>query len=488
VTKKDLLSDMENERFVFLIRRSESLLWKSFLNLSYPHFEKAVGLPWNPRFAIHTKDNEIVHLEEDVKQLGSFFESSTSTILKFRDRLLQSVNALEALTLDLHTKDFSACSNEELIDAIKCFSVQARLTYNFLLPFAFVDKMISSEILSELKGSSDEKQELLGLLTLPTKENEHINEKRDFLNLVLAFGSNNFEEKLGDYLDAYAWVGARGMWFGRAWNKDNIKNRVDEFLNDDKDPKEELLAFEVQREKNLKESDALLRKLGARKGSKLYDFVHLARDFAYLRTWRTDKVYWSAYLLKDLFEEAIIRFHKQKEDVVYYTWLELLTGLESGEDTLSKEELEQRKKSFAIVANRDALHVFSDDEELALLDKALGEYKQKEFALLKGVVAFKGRVRGPVKVIRGYTDLGDKVKKGDILVAVMTFPSLVTAMERAAAFVTDEGGILCHATIIAREMKKPCVIGTKHATTVFNDGDLVEVDANTGLIRKLDGF
>ena len=79
----------------------------------------------------------------------------------------------------------------------------------------------------------------------------------------------------------------------------------------------------------------------------------------------------------------------------------------------------------------------------------------------------------------------NKVLRGDILVATMTFPNYVPAMEKAAAFVTDEGGILCHAAIIAREMRKPCIIGTKIATKVFKDGDKVEVDATKGIVRKI---
>jgi len=58
-------------------------------------------------------------------------------------------------------------------------------------------------------------------------------------------------------------------------------------------------------------------------------------------------------------------------------------------------------------------------------------------------------------------------------------------MEKAAAFVTDEGGILCHAAIVAREMKKPCIVGTRYATQIFHDGDLVEVDADKGMVRKI---
>ena len=67
----------------------------------------------------------------------------------------------------------------------------------------------------------------------------------------------------------------------------------------------------------------------------------------------------------------------------------------------------------------------------------------------------------------------------------MTNPSFLSAMHRAAAFVTNEGGITCHAAILAREMKKPCITGTKIATKVFQDGDLVEVDAERGIVRKI---
>ncbi len=67
----------------------------------------------------------------------------------------------------------------------------------------------------------------------------------------------------------------------------------------------------------------------------------------------------------------------------------------------------------------------------------------------------------------------------------MTEPSYLSVMKKAAAFVTDEGGILCHAAIVARELKKPCVTGTKIATKVLKDGDRIEVDADRGIIRIL---
>ncbi len=71
------------------------------------------------------------------------------------------------------------------------------------------------------------------------------------------------------------------------------------------------------------------------------------------------------------------------------------------------------------------------------------------------------------------------------MVSHTTFPSLVPAMKKAAAIVINEGGLLSHAAIVSREMRKPCVIGTRIATKVFKDGDEVEVDAEKGVVRRL---
>ena len=67
----------------------------------------------------------------------------------------------------------------------------------------------------------------------------------------------------------------------------------------------------------------------------------------------------------------------------------------------------------------------------------------------------------------------------------MTTPDFVTAMKRAAAIVTNEGGILCHAAVVSREFGIPCVVGTKIATKAIRTGDFIEVDGNKGIIRIL---
>ncbi len=101
---------------------------------------------------------------------------------------------------------------------------------------------------------------------------------------------------------------------------------------------------------------------------------------------------------------------------------------------------------------------------------------------IHGQSASQGKARGQVKIVLTKKDIY-KVLEGDVLVSPMTRPDFVPAMKRASAFVTDEGGITCHAAIISRELKKPCIIGTKIATQVLKDGDLVEVDADKGAVR-----
>ena len=104
---------------------------------------------------------------------------------------------------------------------------------------------------------------------------------------------------------------------------------------------------------------------------------------------------------------------------------------------------------------------------------------------VRGSVAFKGLVKGIVRVVRNISEI-QNFQDGEVLVANQTTPEYVPAMKKALAFVTDQGGITCHAAIVAREMKKPCIIGTKIATKVLKDGDMVEVDANTGIVRILE--
>lgn len=104
--------------------------------------------------------------------------------------------------------------------------------------------------------------------------------------------------------------------------------------------------------------------------------------------------------------------------------------------------------------------------------------------LLSGLGASPGVASGIVKLIYSMGDLV-KIKRGDVLVTSMTNPDMVVAMQKAAAIVTDEGGLTSHASIVSREMGIPAVVGTGDATQKLKEGQIITVDGFTG--RVFDG-
>lgn len=102
---------------------------------------------------------------------------------------------------------------------------------------------------------------------------------------------------------------------------------------------------------------------------------------------------------------------------------------------------------------------------------------------IKGVTANKGRVCGVVRIIKSHKDF-KKFKRGDVLVADITDPSYSVIIINASAIITNKGGITSHPAIIAREMNIPCIVGTRNATKMLRDGDVVEVNASEGIVNK----
>ncbi|GEM_PF-400416 len=104
---------------------------------------------------------------------------------------------------------------------------------------------------------------------------------------------------------------------------------------------------------------------------------------------------------------------------------------------------------------------------------------------LRGSPAYSGVVQGTVVIVNALNLSTIDFLEGSILVCDNTDVRYLPLMRRAAAIVTDRGGILSHAAIVARELKKPCIIGTKIATQVLKDGDLIEVNADQGVVSIL---
>lgn len=103
--------------------------------------------------------------------------------------------------------------------------------------------------------------------------------------------------------------------------------------------------------------------------------------------------------------------------------------------------------------------------------------------LLQGLPASPGIATGAVKIILDLSHL-NKIQKGDILVTKMTTPDFVPAMKRATAIITDEGGMTAHAAIVSRELGIPCIVGSRKATSILSDGQVITVDAKRGVVYE----
>ena len=105
--------------------------------------------------------------------------------------------------------------------------------------------------------------------------------------------------------------------------------------------------------------------------------------------------------------------------------------------------------------------------------------------ILKGIAASQGLAKGHAKIILPNDNFSD-FKEGDILVTTITDPTMVPAMIKASAIITDIGGITSHPAILSREMGIPCVVNTKKATQVIKNNSRLLVDGDKGEVYELD--
>ncbi len=157
-------------------------------------------------------------------------------------------------------------------------------------------------------------------------------------------------------------------------------------------------------------------------------------------------------------------------------------------DSLSEKEIKQIKDR----KNGCVLATLGGKSKLISASELSGELKNAHAVLekssvestpeLKGMPASPGVVTGKVKLVLTKLNL-DEIQDGDVMVTYATSPDYVPAMKKCSAIVTDEGGVVCHAAIVSRELRIPCIVGTKSATQALKDGDMVEVDAEKGIVK-----
>ncbi len=209
----------------------------------------------------------------------------------------------------------------------------------------------------------------------------------------------------------------------------------------------------------------------------------IAAEIIYLKAYRKDAWFFACYVLERIHKEIAKRLGLSLKQVRFIADWEIKTALEK--NYFSTKILNERIKFCVYYQKKEKGIIYIGKKAKQFLNKIKIE-KEKNIKInnLSGTCACPGKKIGTVKIINSPKEM-DKMNQGDIMVAHTTFPALVPAMKKAAAIITDDGGITCHAAIVARELKKPCIVGTKIATKALKNGDKISIDANKGIIKKL---
>lgn len=230
-------------------------------------------------------------------------------------------------------------------------------------------------------------------------------------------------------------------------------------------------------EANLKKYEKLYEKLNS-KEKHLVDFIQMIKRIREDRKQYFSKLFFSLYKISELLLKKW-QIADVKDGNVFA--FELLKGKKYVEEI--KDEILKREEGYVFYCDskrEPTSKPFSGDTK-AELENLKDTISKTDLNFIKGEIAYKGKVSGKVVVAIKNKDFS-KIKENDILVTSMTRPEVLPYLKKVKAIITDEGGVTCHAAIISRELKKPCIIGTKTATHILKDGDLVEVDANNGKV------
>ncbi|MBI2356334.1 MAG: hypothetical protein HYV13_03975 [Candidatus Doudnabacteria bacterium] len=201
--------------------------------------------------------------------------------------------------------------------------------------------------------------------------------------------------------------------------------------------------------------------------------VAMAQEYIHFRDWRLYKISEFFYYFKPLL--------MKKAQGLSYEAARQLTPEELISGKFNRRILKLRQKDYGLMFASQGVKIIVGPK-LQDFKKSIQDLNGRT-SKIAGLIANKGRVTGRARVADAYNFSG--IKSGEILITPETQPAAVPYLKKVKAIVTDEGGITSHAAIVSREMKIPCIIGTKIGTQVFKTGDLVEVDAQRGIVKLL---
>jgi phosphohistidine swiveling domain-containing protein len=292
--------------------------------------------------------------------------------------------------------------------------------------------------------------------------------------------SSEISDLLKEHCKKFFWI-TNGYHQGIKVGEDYFLAQIQESFKENIEPAKTLKELEESLKKNRIEKDKLMEEQGF--DSELRSFIRSIEEFTFMHDERKGLMIEAYYYIEEILREISKRAGLTLDELNACFYSEIPDILDGNYNI---DEIHKRMELCYFVLDDNEIKCYIGEEARKWRDIILKKQEQtKDMLEIRGNAASLGIAIGRVKIIPTAREIG-RIEKGDILVTGMTRPDYIIAMKKAAAIVTDEGGITCHAAIVSRELGIPCVIGTKIATQVLKDGMLVEVSGNHGRIRILE--
>jgi len=450
---------------------------EAYINKYYPvYFSLVIGFISFGNVSWHYIEKE---QEEIAQYLVDKIKRNKNYSLLLLNRWLKDSKNFYRLYNQMMRGDFGVYTDKEL-------GSDFNTLYNCFLPlgarsfvlegFSFKADVVLEKMLRETvkhNNREDLYEQALIVLSSTTHESFLQEAEQKLYSLYKKYSDNLPEKVLNRYLSDYAWVHNNYAGTGsldRKWVLEQIKEFKYKALQ------------KLNKAKIISERNSIFKKIKA--SSDLMNFSRAIDDFMFWQDQRKKMVFHVIEVQKKLLVEFSKRWKIEKNLLEYLSPAEFVSWARHGK-MIDRKKLLSRQKNCCIMVAKNNISLIDKDvvkiKKLITTKYSRIENRQE----LKGSVANLGKVSGRVKIVLKVKDM-ENFKSGDILISSMTRPDMTPALKKAAAVVTDDGGITCHAAIISRELNIPCIVGTKVATRVFKDGDLVEVDANHGIIKTIE--
>lgn len=410
---------------------------------------------------------------------------------------------------EIHCAQLQDYSGEKLMELLdkavrlqgELYAVGTSIVILDFQEFAFVENNLK-RIIEDHTSSEEERHEYFTLFTQPAKKSFALDQETDLLKLISewegdeSWVSDVYDLQLEDLKEKYppfhialenhtkkhAWV--YYVYAGPAYTESDFFEFIRQYVSDKRSAKEMLQEIESRLEDNNKKKEETIV------AWELNDFdatmLRVAGKLIWAKPRRKDYQAKTYYHMERLFREMGKRLYLSLKQVRSLPPEILRQGLVEGVELDSRVIQGMRQHHIVLPLEEDVDILFGDEAKTFSEEKVVRSKEQEyeDVSELKGTCACEGTAEGIVRIINTAAEM-DKMDKGDILVSVATTPNIVAAMKKAGAIITDEGGLTCHASIVSRELQIPCVVGLHIATKALKDGDIVEVDATNGIVKRL---